>query len=494
MDFFGDTALNNIIGSFGEADVAAMAARREKRAAEQRDMLLRNPGCCLVSITLNIAGPVKRTGITDRLFFREATEALNAVAAAEFPIRDGLLIEADTGTEALFAVKGDPEKIKAICVGVEERDAAARLADIDVIGPDGAKSARPTPRKCLICGEDARVCARSRAHGVPELQEKTAELIRERIASEAAELAHRALMEEVAVTPKPGLVDRNNSGANPDMDIEMFRASANALSPYFEEMALAVLTAGQGECPLFIDGSRFGEKLAAKLRAVGLEAEKAMLAATGGVNTHRGAIWSIGLMTCAYAYLAASSPKEGGEDPLSGDPELLCAAAARFALLMGDGTLPSSKGSAVRERFGVGGPVEEALLGFPSAREALKKSKEYLDSRSKSSVILTPWAYGLLAIMARLSDNNALRRGGEEGARFVRERAKTLLGLGLEAPTREFLDALLAFDRELTEKNISCGGAADMLAAAIFLDGAENGPDTRRERFIRSLTEELCEK
>ncbi|MBQ7060699.1 MAG: citrate lyase holo-[Clostridia bacterium] len=494
MDFFGDTALNNIIGSFGEADVAAMAARREKRAAEQRDMLLRNPGCCLVSITLNIAGPVKRTGLTDRLFFREATEALNAVAEAEFPIRDGLLIEADTGTEALFAVKGDPEKIKAICVGVEERDAAARLADIDVIGPDGDKAARPTPRKCLICGEDARVCARSRAHGVNELQRATAELIRERIAFEAANLAHRALMEEVAVTPKPGLVDRNNSGANPDMDIEMFRASANALSPYFKEMALAVLTAGQGECPLFIDGSRFGEKLAAKLRAVGLEAEKAMLAATGGVNTHRGAIWSIGLMTCAYAYLAASSPKEGGKDPLSGDPELLCAAAARFALLMGDGTLPSSKGSAVRERFKVGGPVEEALLGFPSAREALKKSKEYLDSRSKSGVIVDPWAYGLLAIMARLSDNNALRRGGEEGARFVRERAKTLLGLGLEAPTREFLDALLAFDRELTEKNISCGGAADMLAAAIFLDGAENGPDTRRERFIRSLTEELCEQ
>ncbi|MBQ6248242.1 MAG: citrate lyase holo-[Kiritimatiellae bacterium] len=296
MDFFGDTALNNIIGSFGEADVAAMAARREKRAAEQRDMLLRNPGCCLVSITLNIAGPVKRTGLTDRLFFREATEALNAVAEAEFPIRDGLLIEADTGTEALFAVKGDPEKIKAICVGVEERDAAARLADIDVIGPDGDKAARPTPRKCLICGEDARVCARSRAHGVNELQRATAELIRERIAFEAANLAHRALMEEVAVTPKPGLVDRNNSGANPDMDIEMFRASANALSPYFKEMALAVLGAGQGECPLFIDASRFGEKLAAKLRTVGLEAEKAMLAATGGVNTHRGAIWSIGLM------------------------------------------------------------------------------------------------------------------------------------------------------------------------------------------------------
>ena len=105
--------------------------------------------------------------------------------------------------------------------------------------PDGQKLDRPRPRRCLICGREAKDCARSRTHTVPELQAKTRQIIRaaldRRDSERAASLAVRALLYEVTVTPKPGLVDRRNNGSHKDMDFGLMAKSAEALSPYFED-------------------------------------------------------------------------------------------------------------------------------------------------------------------------------------------------------------------------------------------------------------------
>ncbi|MBQ1519985.1 MAG: triphosphoribosyl-dephospho-CoA synthase, partial [Clostridia bacterium] len=419
-------------------------------------------------------------------------------------ITDLRLVLEKTGAEALIAADGDAERIKSICIAIEESSPENRLLDIDVIA-NGHKLSRSKPRKCLICGTDAAVCARSRAHSVAALQRKTAELLSSPVTKLAAVTAEYALIREVNITPKPGLVDRNNNGANTDMDLAMFERSAKALAPFFERMAAAAIESRE-DCPLFVKEAENIASLETKLRAIGLEAEKAMLSATEGVNTHRGAIWTIGLLCCAYARILAShyiiieeKAAQSGLGPSTGSvPEAILREAAKLAALLGDGTDELSKGAAARRKYGVHGPVEQALSGFPHAALALKTQQPYKQKilaaiRSKTALPgIDPWVYALLAVMAALDDNNALRRGGEEGAAFVKKRAGELLRSADSDPCAQ-MKTLLEFDRELIDRNISCGGAADMLAAAIFLESAELDLTDGSRRFVLELAERFAD-
>ena len=127
-----------------------------------------------------------------------------------------------------------------------------------------------------------------------------------------------------------------------------------------------------------------------------------------------------------------------------------------------------SNGAIVRRKYGVGGAIEQAKAGFPLAIVAKSLHEEYnIESNGQGSV--DSWAFALLGIMAELEDNNALKRGGNAGARFVKRRAESLLSKRTMLTEAELLD----FDDELIRRGISCGGAADMLAAAIFLSLAD---------------------
>lgn len=464
---------------FPEAGVADMASRRENRVLDQLALLDKNPDCCVVSFTMNVAGPVKSAPLLDWAFFTGAARIVDALAAEGMTARLQKFEHPITGAESLFTVPADAERVKRVLVSIEEASPLGRLYDMDVIGRDGRKVGRSTPRKCLICDEAAAVCARSRRHTVDELQRRTVNIIKEAVTEEAARLAFGALVTEVNVTPKPGLVDRMSRGANPDMDLPMFERSAEALRPYFKEIALAVLEEDVNCCPFAMLPPGAIPGLAAKLRDIGVRAEKAMLSSTGGVNTHRGAIWSLGILTAAYACAAA-----GNMPACRNEEEALFSAAKTLAELLGDGTEASSKGSLARKEYGVTGPVEQAEEGFPAVRLALSAKRKFEQLGTYFSA--DPWPFALLAVMAELTDNNALRRGGEEGAAFVKERADELLErdrFGYHALIRE----IEAFDRELTERNISCGGAADMLACAIFAENAKDTELMRSERRIRSL-------
>lgn len=480
------TAKTGAKTAYPVADVPDMASRRENRVLDQLALIEKNPDCCVVSFTMNVAGPVKSAPMLERAFFTGAARIADALAAENMPARLEKLELPITGAESLFTVRADAEAVKRVLVSIEEGSPLGRLWDMDVIGRDGRKASRSTPRRCLICDETAAVCARSRRHSVAELQRRTADIIKEEIARAAAGLAYNALIEEVGVTPKPGLVDKNNCGANPDMDLPMFERSAKALGPYFYEIALAVLEEDENCCPFAMLPPFAVPGLAKKLREIGVRAEKAMLAATGGVNTHRGAIWSVGLLTAAFACAAV------GNMPACRDDEAaLLTAAKTLAGLLGDGTEASSKGSEARKKYGVTGPVEQAMEGFPAVRLALSAKREY--EKRNAGAGTDPWAFGLLAVMADLTDNNALRRGGEEGAAFVKARAGELLEKGRTLPSAALTDELLAFDRELTERNISCGGAADMLACAIFTGNALNSELLASERRIRLAAKKRLE-
>ena len=384
------------------------------RRVQRQQALHRQYGGTLLSFTMNIAGPVKDTPLV-RLAFRAGLAALD---------RD---LGAPVHRESVAAPTGPAGAVKDLCLRLEEQAPVGRLYDLDVLSPGGEKLSRPQSRRCLICGGPVTVCSRSRAHGLAAIQAKTEDILRSFAAGHLAQLARQALEDEVCLTPKPGLVDRRNTGAHDDMDLPLFRRSAAALEPYFCRFVSLGMA---GASP-------------AELQALGREAEHAMLTATGGVNTHKGALYSFALLLSALG----RSLTEGG-DPFH------TAAAIAGALPPASGT----HGSAVRAQCG--GVRQEAISGFPTARHM----RELL-SRSGALAALT-WS------MSRLDDSTLVYRGGPEGLHYVQQAASALLAL----PENAVAPALEALDDDLIARHLSPGGSADLLSLALFLDAA--APET----------------
>lgn len=457
--------------------VEDMALKREARAALQK-RIIRQYGVPVVCFTMNIAGPYKYSEAIEVCFNTGVDELKKALSGFNLAILHEEYDIGYTGCEGYFAVKGAPRLIKAVAVKLEDRFGFGRLFDIDVIDPKLGKLERAKARKCLICGKPARDCARNRTHSVEELEKKTDELLRDSVAYAASMAAFRALVDEVDTTPKPGLVDLVNNGANKDMDPELFRLSAETLAPYYYSMAYTAYDksapeSGHGEgcaeddsvncadCPSH-EGCTLdhGAGLMTKLTILGVEAEAKMKAATGGVNTHKGAVYCLGLLVSAFAKLVS------GEKPLSALDVI--EEAKRLALLRPDpgrgtnGYIAREKYSASAEGKAFGADAE-ARAGFPAAVNAYRRILGYkLMELSDNDC----FALALLGIMAELYDTNAYVRGGAEGADFVRRRAAEIMAM----PLSKRLQEAAVFDRELIARNINCGGAADMLAAAIFLD------------------------
>jgi len=434
-----------------ETGLTEILAARERRAHRQRELLAqyRLP---LISFTMNIAGPVK-SGPLIRRGFRLGRRLLlgqlarQGIACVFQEERDGA-----AGCEGIYVADAPPEVLKELTCGLEETTDVGRLFDMDVLSPDGEKLERSVPRQCLICGGPAAVCARSRAHPVPALQAKTRSLLETALnradTETAARLAVQALLYEVCVTPKPGLVDRANNGSHPDMDIYDFLRSAAALHPYFAHCTeTGRATAGQPPAETF-----------RSLRWPGKLAEADMYAATGGVNTHRGAIFSLGLLCGALGRLDRAAWTQ---------PERVLAEAGAMAgsvvqELEADSG-PETAGQRFYRQYGVTGVRGQAAAGFPAAaRYGLPVLERGLsEGRSYDEA----GAAALLALLAHTEDTNLIARGGIAAQRAAAEEAAALLRRE-PYPGREALEAL---DRAYIRKNLSPGGSADLLAVCWFL-------------------------
>lgn len=393
---------------------------RDRRVLRQRALAARYGGT-LLSFTMNIAGPVKDAPLV-RLAFQAGLAALDRDLGQ--PVHREL-IQAPTGPEALLVYDRPAPWVKERCLLLEEREAVGRLYDLDVLSPEGEKLSRPQSRRCLICGGPVTVCSRSRAHGLAAIRARTRDILADFAAGHLSALARQALEDEVDLTPKPGLVDRRNTGAHDDMDRPLFHRSAGALAPYFRQFAARGMA---GASPR-------------ELQSLGRQAEHAMLAATGGVNTHKGAIYSGALLLHAAGRLLS------GEE--EGD---LCELAAQTAAAIPAPT--GTHGAAVRAQCG--GIRTEAVSGYPTAQAVLRQLRQSgpLDA--------------LLLSMSRLDDSTLWHRGGAEGAQLVRSRAADILA----APASEREARTRRLDMELIERNLSPGGSADLLAMAFFLGKA----------------------
>jgi len=283
-------------------------------------------------------------------------------------------------------------------------------------------------------------------------------VIEKELHATGAILAYDALTEEVKTSPKPGLVDSIDSGAHRDMNINTFMRSADAVAPYLGIMLI------QGFIVPTDGGILFRE-----IQKTGIAAERAMYEATGGVNTHKGAIFTLGLLMAA----AGSSLRTGR--PVSRD--LFNRVRELFGGPIGSeieaalGREPVTFGEKLIHR-GNPGIRGEAASGFPAITETGLPA--LCEARAAGAGTEDAKLHVLLNLMANLNDTCVIRRGGYAGSEWLKERALQILA-ETEIGSAERRRALAEMNSECIKRNISPGGAADLLAATLLADslGAE---------------------
>ncbi|WP_278697873.1 GNAT family N-acetyltransferase [Leyella stercorea] len=281
-----------------------------------------------------------------------------------------------------------------------------------------------------------------------------------------AHLATQALQAELDTTPKPGLVDKDNNGAHRDMDYALMQRSIDTLHPYFVKLALL--------------GCTDAMPTHTSIRDIGIEAEKAMLSATNGVNTHKGALFSMGLAVVAAAHeerkTAANEEqilkeRNGGEDVLVSLQTTIKALAASFPDT--NGTHGSKAKLLSKGTTAIKGALDNAREGYEMLfAEWLPFYIERRKERDAHTLHKT-----LLRIMCDLDDTNVIYRTDLATAEEVKQEARALLDNFSKAHTAEDKEkriaaellALKDMDKRYTARNISPGGAADMLSLTIFI-------------------------
>lgn len=259
-----------------------------------------------------------------------------------------------------------------------------------------------------------------------------------------ATTAARCMTLELETWPKPGLVSHVDNGSHDDMNAETFRASVKAITPHFKELAEAGAA-----------GSSMG-----RLRIIGLEAEAAMFAATAGVNTHRGAIFGLGLLCAAAGARSA------------GQVHSALALGAVVTQLWRDGILDGprllrSHGEGARRRFGSGGARMEAAEGFPSIYQvglpALRRGIRVAQGDAEAARVEV-----CFALIAALEDTNLIHRGGAAGLQFANRAAQRFLDDGGVSNT-DWRERAGLVHRHFIDRWLSPGGSADLLAMTLFV-------------------------
>ncbi|NYB73670.1 triphosphoribosyl-dephospho-CoA synthase CitG [Sedimentibacter hydroxybenzoicus DSM 7310] len=448
-----------------EVTLSDMLDAREKRVAVQREIIERYK-VTLISFTLNIPGNIK----VFPLSLKAHDEAVKLITKALN--RQGISIiyqtsnSAKTGCESYFVVKEQPITVKRLMMDIENSCALGRIFDIDVIDGEGNKISRSdlniTERSCLLCDDIGHVCSRSRKHSLEELQKKVIEIMEnyfeKQFADNCAACAGRALLYEVCITPKPGLVDRNNNGSHKDMDIYTFIDSATALIPYFRDIVLS--------------GIKFhSEKPKAvfeRIRYLGILAEDRMFTATNNINTHKGLIFSLGIICASAGYLYKNEEAVNTDNILKTSREMTLEINNDF----NGKTKESARtfGEKLYATYGITGIRGEAASGFASVKNyGLPILKELIE---KGYSLNHACSLTLLNLIANVKDTNIIARSSIEILREVQLQTNNLINeRGIENIS---IGEIMDLDNQFIGKNLSPGGCADLLAITLMLYFLEN--------------------
>ena len=443
--------------TFGEeVSLAELLEAREQRVQLQQQLLVEHQHPVL-SVTLLAVGGVKKNPLQDYLFAKCLENLTACFKQLEIQPLAAHIRPLKTGNEALFCLPISADMLKQAMIKLEDSSRLARLWDLDVIDVSGKSLNRTdygySARPCLLCEQPAKVCARARSHSLTdidaEIQQRALECA---FAEYIGDLAYQALLEEAYLAPKPGLVDPISNGAHRDMTVQTFEQSAKALRPYFQEFVLlGMATADLTDLQIL-----------AKLRPLGIRAEQAMFEATNGVNTHKGAIFSFGLVCGVIGRLAKLQPNLQGKDWLTAVLEGVQHTTKGITQELALENQPLTAGVKLFRQYGVTGARGEAEQGFPLVRQMLPLLNGVEPNSAKWQFVLLKVLLGLMAIN---QDTNLLHRGGLAGLQFVQHHAQQLQKIGDET---ELFAKLHQFDIACIERNLSAGGSADLLALTIF--------------------------
>ncbi len=458
--------LNNVITGLPVTSEELRAAR-DRRVLKKWEFLTFGEGLCLVEFSLNIAGSIKVFPFARMAFRAESRELTDRLS--RFSILKTEVFEEISGDYAFFLLRSPAVSVKKFLVSIEESHPLGRLFNLDVCGPDGISVKRHDlgllSRTCLVCGEAAHICAAKKAHSMELIRWQTSKLFhdffRDRAADMSASAAVRGLLYEVSTTPKPGLVDRNNSGSHKDMDFFTFLDSSASLIPWFREFfCLGWEHADESETQLF-----------QRLRYAGQQAETAMFSATGGINTHKGLIFASAILCGALGKIHASQTTPLPVNDVLSECQRLGISSLQDVKHIRKETTDNSgsaasdptNGERIFSAYGLSGARGEAAAGFPSA---LQIGLPALKTWTAAGFSLNDAAaMTLLTLISKVDDTNMIHRGGPELAKKSKEQAKHLLS----TVTKEnFKDTLCALDSRYIRENLSPGGCADLLAVSLM--------------------------
>lgn len=271
-----------------------------------------------------------------------------------------------------------------------------------------------------------------------------------------AESATKAVLFEVSTSPKPGLVDRHNNGAHKDMDFFTFMSSSSAISGGFLKIA---------EASERFDGINKNELLNI-IRPIGIEMEKSMFKATNGVNTHKGIIFSLGIICAAAAQIGKKNNYN----------KIYAEEISEYTMMMTEGLTKEletsrfsssiTKGEEIYHKYGIKGIRGEVESGFQSVLKSgldeLRNS--YYTFNCKNDLFIQM----LFRIMSVCEDSNIISRHVPETLYEVQEIAKDFIESG-GMNNEDGIIRVKSLDQLFISRNISPGGSADLLAVSILL-------------------------
>ena len=449
IDYFADAE---------SVSLEEMLAAREYRVCIQQTILqeYKKP---LISFTLNIPGEYKIYPLVFQAF-EEGKQAIECLLNRKtiLSARVESFVK-KTGCEAFYWADYPATDLKQLMLSVEEYHPLGRFFDIDVLDADGTPlhgvECGRKERPCFICGKPVWKCSRSRTHSADTLAIHTASQLRDYFAGQYAgkigQFAVRALLYEVSVTPKPGLVDRGNSGSHTDMDFFTFIDSGCSLISYFQDVT---------RVSILFDGKP--EHLLERIRPLGIAAEETMFAHAGGVNTHKGLIYSMGIVCAALGYLRQSGDEVQAESIFN-----MCARIAGTALNEFKVSEQQAKtnGELVYEQYKIPGIRGEVLQGFPNVRDYSLPVMERMVKQGCS--LNDAGIIALLHLIAHVDDTNIIHRSNLQRAEQIKSQLRE--HLEIESDEANLVKLSEALDTEFIAERLSPGGCADLLAITFLI-------------------------
>lgn len=439
----------------------SMLDAKERRVSRRNKLHQQFPGATIISVTLPIPGPTKDSPLLRQLFHAAIMQLLTFFPA----FLDCRKYEEETGPQGLLALSEAPATVKEITCQLESSHPYSRLWDLDVFDGQGTQISSPTRpqgRPCFICDQPAVLCMREHRHSPQAIQEKVTELLTDFIietncipsplGARLGRYAAQAALYEAACYPSPGLVDCVHQGSHKDMDFYTFINSSTALQPWFSRF----VDAGFAHT-----GSP--QELLPILRVLGKQAEADMYAATGNINTHKGLIFSMGILLGAIGKLRQL------HTPLT--PASIAAMVKAVSATISDElhavAVPQTAGEKCYALYQIKGIRGEVAQGFPSI---FNHSLPVLtDDMLHHVPINKALLHALFVLISCTDDTTILHRQPQlQALKKVQRQAQETLDFHT-FQKEDWQTTLWNLDKEWVSLNISPGGSADLLTLTYFL-------------------------